>query len=46
MPVDDIDWRVLFDQLLTEHSPTPRGRFFALLELIYIHTRFTKETST
>lgn len=46
MAVDDIQWRYLFEYLLAEQPPTPCGGFFALLELIYVHTRFTRESST
>lgn len=43
MAVDDVDWRLLFDQLLIEQSPTPCGHWVALLQFAHIYTRFEKE---
>ena len=45
MAVDDIAWRVLFEQLLSEQPATPCGHWIALLEFAHIFTRFQKETT-
>lgn len=43
MAIDDVEWRWFYESLLAEQPPTPCGYLTALIEFIYIYTRFEKE---